>query len=132
MLTREGTNERRESRYALGGIFDRNYFTLGSMTVKALPIDISAHGLGLLIDAAWQHEDIRSLRLMFLDDTPPIDLEVRYKFVENKSRGLRAQTRCGLELSEAARLRGINLIEVLQKHNSCLFFDRRAKSPVGI
>lgn len=132
MFTRGETNERRESRYALGGIFDRSYFTLGSMTVKAEPIDISAHGLGLLIDAAWQHEDIRSLRLMFLDETPPIDLEVRYKFVEDKAQGLRTQTRCGLELSEAAQKRGINLIELLQKHNTCLFFDRRAKNPVGI
>ncbi len=128
----EMTNQRRQRRYALGGIFDRTYFTLGSMTVKAEPIDISENGLGLLIDDAWNHDDIRSLRLVFLDETPPIDLQVRHKIIENKYDGLRVRTRCGLELSEEAREQGVNLIEILQEHNTCLFFDRRSKNSSGL
>ncbi len=116
----EGNDLRQEHRFQLRGAFNNAFFALGSRTVAVEPLDVSRNGLGLLIDDAWEYDDIASLHIIFLENQAPITLELRYKRHERNSRGLHARTRCGLELSEDDKRRGIDLIQLLQSTNSAL------------
>lgn len=112
--------QRLEHRFQLKGAFNNAFFALGSRTVAVEPLDVSRHGLGLLIDDTWDYDDIAAMQVVFLENHPPITLEVRYKQPERDARGLRARTRCGFELSDMDKRRGIDLVNLLQSTNSAL------------
>ncbi len=109
------TDKRREFRFLLKGSFSRMGFRLGSNRVMAVPIDISRTGLGLLVDTTWHPESNRGLSLEFGEAHAPIMLIFRFVAQELEGDDERAWTRCGLELSEMDKHRGIDLIALLSR-----------------
>jgi hypothetical protein len=110
------TDKRREFRFQLKGSFSRSDFIVGQSRVHAEPIDISRTGLGLIIDARWNPQGSeRIMSLEIPDQLSPILLVLRYHAEEREAPALRPRTRCGLELSERDKHRGVDLISLLSR-----------------
>ncbi len=106
-------DKRREFRFQLKGSFEGFKFSVGAHCVEAEPIDISRTGLGLIIDRYMEKEEEVELKIHFPDEHPPVTLHVRFRMSERDAESLQARTRCGLELSEKDKRRGIDLIKLL-------------------
>ncbi len=112
-MTMNWSDKRREFRFLLKGSFDGFNFAIGAHNVAAEPIDISRSGLGVIVDTHLNHDEEVDLKIHFPDSRPPVTLHVRFRTSERDATTMKARTRCGLELSDKDKRRGIDLIALL-------------------
>lgn len=107
------SDKRREFRFQLKGSFDGYKFAIGSHNFAVEPIDISRSGLGVILDTHIAPEEEVELKIHFPDQRPPVTLQVRFRMSERDAHSMNPRTRCGLELSDKDKRRGIDLIALL-------------------
>lgn len=64
----------------------------------------------MLVDGTWHSDDYKELKIVFPDARPSVTLQVRFRVQERDADTMQARTRCGLELSDRDKNRGIDLI----------------------
>lgn len=107
------SDKRREFRFQLKGTFDGFKFAIGAHSFSVEPIDISRSGLGVILDTHLTQDEEVELKIHFPDTRPPVTLHVRFRTSERDAATLNSRTRCGLELSDKDKRRGIDLIALL-------------------
>lgn len=112
-MTTNWSDKRREFRFQLKGKFDGFKFAIGAHSFAVEPIDISRSGLGVILDASIQQDEDVELKIHFPDSRPPVTLLVRFRTSERDAATMKARTRCGLELSDKDKRRGVDLIAML-------------------
>jgi|GEM_PF-3036648 len=112
-MTINWNDKRREFRFQLKGSFDGFKFAIGTHNFAVEPIDISRSGLGVIVDTHLTPDEEFDLKIHFPDERPPVTLHVRFRTSERDAYSMNARTRCGLELSDKDKRRGIDLIALL-------------------
>ncbi len=106
---------RKESRVELKGPFHHMLFTVGTSWISPDAFDASSEGLGLIIPRDQSPESLQEhLRISFDDDRPTVTLVLRFSQECRNAEGKIQHYRCGFELSESDRRRGINLIHLMR------------------
>lgn len=106
-------DKRSEFRFHLNGKLEGYIFTIGVHYVAVEPTDVSRSGMGLILDTHLDNDQEVDLTILSPDWRAPITLHVRFRIPERDATSMLARTRCGVELSERDKKRGIDLIALL-------------------
>jgi len=112
-MTVNWPDKRHEFRFQLLGNFEGYNFAIGAHKVTVDPIDISRGGLGVFVDTPLNQDEEVEVKIHFPDSRPPVMLHVRFCTSEHDVATMKTRTRCGLELSDKDKRRGIDLIALL-------------------
>jgi c-di-GMP-binding flagellar brake protein YcgR len=119
-----GQERRQEIRYSLFGELPARMINLiTEEELTFLTIDISSHGLGLLVSPS--PSEGQTLRLDFIDQSGrSLEFVVRHvhAVMEDPLRGFESMRRCGLELNDDQKSK-LDLIEFLGSFDSVMIGD---------
>ncbi len=110
------SERRRELRFCLAGRFDGFRFYTQHTELEPLPVDVSRSGLAVLIPPGFEEEHLQELHLTTEDIDASVTLKLRSSFRVAQEGQSVPQLRCGYELSEKDRQRGIDLLALV--HNA--------------
>ena len=119
-----GQERRQEIRYSLFGELPARMINLATeQELTFLTIDISTHGLGLLVSPS--PAEGQTIRLDFIDQTrKSLEFAVRHvhSMMEDPVHGFENMRRCGLELQDD-RSTNLDLIEFFGSFDSVMIGD---------
>ncbi len=111
-------DKRSEFRFQLNSKLDRYIFAIGVHYVAVEPTDVSRNGMGLILDTHLENDKEVTLKVLSPDWRHPIILHVRFRISERDATNMLVRTRCGVELSDKDKNRGIDLVALLRGSNS--------------
>lgn len=111
-------DKRSEFRFQLNSKLDRYIFAIGVHYVAVEPTDVSRNGMGLILDTHLDSDKEVNLKILSPDWRHPIILHVRFRISERDAASMLVRTRCGVELSDRDKKRGIDLVALLRGPNS--------------